>query len=242
MQRNAHSEWLYRLYAPVYDLAMRTQFARARARAIELLELQPGERVLLPGVGTGLDLELLPADVRVSAADLSPAMMQRARARGRRGAVMFEIMDAMALAFGTGVFDAVLLSLIVSVVPDGRAAFAEAWRVLRPGGRLVIFDKFLPEGRPLTPLRRAVGGVIAWLGTDPNRRLGDVVTPETLAAIEVDEPSLFGGQYRIVRLRKPVADRPAAEMASSGVSLNPSCDFHKRLPRSCVALMRPDDK
>lgn len=208
MQRvtNAHNRSLYRLYAPVYDLAVRPRFARARSRAIDLLDLRAGERLLLPGVGTGLDLELLPGDVQVSAADLTPAMLRQAQATADQDHVMFEIMDAMALAFRAGVFDAVLLSLIVSVVPDGRAAFTEAWRVLRPGGRVVIFDKFLPEGQQLTTLRRALGNVIAWLGTDPNRRLQDVLTAEALEAIEIDEPSLLGGQYRIIRLRKPMAD------------------------------------
>lgn len=204
MANNQHNRRIYRLYAPIYDVAMRPLFASARRRAVELLALTPGERVLLPGVGTGLDLGALPADVQVVAADLSPAMLQKARATGSGSHVSFQVMDATALALREHGFDAVLLSLILSVVPDGLAAFREAWRVLRPGGRVVILDKFLPEGHRLSPIRREFGALITWLGTDPNRRLVDLLLPEAASGIDVDEPVLLGGQYRIVRIRKRI--------------------------------------
>lgn len=202
MADNQHNGRIYRLYAPVYDTAMRPLFAAARRRAVELLELAPGERILLPGVGTGLDLAALPADVQVVAADLSPAMLRQAQGARYGNNATFQMMDATALAFPDDTFDAVLLSLILSVVPDGPAAFREAWRVLRPGRRMVILDKFLPEGQTLSPIRRGLGAVITWLGTDPNRKLLGLLVPEAVSGIDVDEPILLGGQYRVVRIRK----------------------------------------
>jgi len=70
---------IYRLYAPVYDAVMRPLMNSARRRAIDHLQLQAGERVLISGTGTGLDLPLIPADVLITAIDLSPAMLDRAR-------------------------------------------------------------------------------------------------------------------------------------------------------------------
>jgi len=193
---------LYRLYAPLYDGLVRPLFHTARQRAIELLQLRPGERLLLSGAGTGLDLPLIPPGVRVTAVDLSPAMLQKGREKGN-GRAAFALMDAQQLGLAAAAFDAVALNLILSVAPDGGAAFAEAWRALRPGGRAVIFDKFLAEDGRLSPLRRAVGKVIAKLGTDPNRHLSDILRAAEPISIEQNEASLFGGQYRIALLHKP---------------------------------------
>ena len=193
---------IYRLYAPLYDFAFRRVSAAGRRHAIELLNLQPGERVIIPGVGTGLDLPFLPLDLHITATDLSPAMLSKARAKARGREAAFAVMDAQALQFPDGSFDAVILNLILSVVPDGTAAFREAWRVLRPGGRAVIFDKFMPEQSRLSPFRQLLGGVIRALGTDPNRRLSEIIGGSSGLVVERDEASLLRGQYRIVLLRK----------------------------------------
>ena len=204
---------LYRLWAPVYDGLFERISASGRCRAVSLLAARSGERILLPGVGTGLDLPLLPGGALITGIDLSPAMLGVARRRAAGRAIVLTIMDAQRLEFRDATFDAVLLNLILSVAPDGRAVFREAWRVLCPGGRMVIFDKFLPEGATLTRRRRLLGAVISRLGTDPNRRLSEIIGSDLLGCIDHDKPSLLRGQYRLVRLRKP---RTAAPGLASG--------------------------
>ena len=193
---------IYRAWAPVYDLVMGPFSGHARQQAIKLLNLRPGEQLLIPGIGTGMDLPLIPPGVSVVGVDISGEMLAKARLRIDGRHVTLLQMDAQALEFADGSFDAVLFNLILSVVPDGAVAFREAWRTLRPGGRAAIFDKFLPENNELTPSRRLAGRIVSAIGTDPNRRLGDILGGVPGLVIEQDVASLLGGLYRILRLYK----------------------------------------
>ena len=85
----------YTLWAPFYDLAGRA-FDGRRRESLRLLELRPGERVLVVGCGTGADLGYLPEGCLVLATDLTPAMLRRARPRARPGQFL-AVMDGQGL-------------------------------------------------------------------------------------------------------------------------------------------------
>jgi ubiquinone/menaquinone biosynthesis C-methylase UbiE len=193
---------MYRFWAPVYDLVFRPLTARARQDTLRLLALQPGERLLVPCVGTGLDLPLIPADVQVTAGDISPEMLQKARLKAAGKPIELVLMDAQHLQFDPACFDAVLFCLALSCVPNAQAAFGEAWRVLSPGGRVAIFDKFIPENQSPSRLRRLLGRLILFIGTDMNRRLSEILDGWPGLQVILNKPSLLGGQYRIVLIEK----------------------------------------
>jgi ubiquinone/menaquinone biosynthesis C-methylase UbiE len=99
----------------------------------------------------------------------------------------------------TASFDGAILSLILSVVPEPRMVMAETMRLLRPGGRAVIFDKFAPGTTPPSRPRRALNRVTTLFGTEIDRRLGDLMLGQPCRII-ADEPSILGGQYRVILL------------------------------------------
>ena len=192
----------YTILAPAYDLV--AGFGAQRRRSIALLAPRAGERVLVDGCGTGLDLRYLPTDVHVTATDLTPAMVERTRRRAKQlgRTVDARVMDAQALEFADASYDAVVLHLILAVVPDPAAATREAERVLRPGGRAVVFDKWVPEGRRPSLPRRAANLVASAAATDITRRLGDVLAG-TSFVVEHREATGMGGFFSITLLRKP---------------------------------------
>lgn len=190
----------YTLWSPAYDLV--AGLGRQRRRSLELLALRPGERVLLIGAGTGADLPFLPGGVEALVTDLTPAMLARARRKLRPG-MELRVMDGQRLELPDASFDAVVLHLILAVMPDPVACLRETARVLRPGGRAVVFDKFLRRGARAGLARRAVGAVARLLFTEVNRVLEDLLAASG-APLEIvhDEPALAGDLFRIVLLRR----------------------------------------
>ena len=144
---NRWNRFIYAWWSPVYDLLVNAPFLkRARRQAFDLLAISPGERVCLVGVGTGADFQFLPEDTTAVGLDLSRAMLAKAKRKlpmpGRD--ISLQCANAEDLPFADDSFDVAVLTLIVSVAGDGRACMREAVRVTRPGGRLLVFDKFLP--------------------------------------------------------------------------------------------------
>jgi phosphatidylethanolamine/phosphatidyl-N-methylethanolamine N-methyltransferase len=203
MPSNAWIRFRYSFWAPHYDRV--TRFPRERQRSLALLDLQHGERLLIIGCGTGADLPFVPAGVEVLAVDLTPAMIRQAMAHARPG-IEFRVMDGMALDLPDASFDAAVLHMVLEVIPDPARCLAEAARVLRPGGRLAVFDKFLPESASVGPLRRAGLALLDFVFTSTNRRMGEILARSGAPfAIERDEASVAA--YRHLLLRR--AGRPA---------------------------------
>lgn len=191
----------YTLIAPLYDRLVAAATRPSRARSLGWLAPHPPLRVLLAGVGTGLDLPLLPLKHDYVGIDITPAMLARSipRSTGKRFAPLQG--DVTALPFRAGSFDAIVLHLILAVVPEPLACLREAARVVRPGGTLLVFDKFLKPGEQAW-LRRLATPLMGRIAT----RL-DVVLEELLAEtpelrVEHDEPALAGGWFRLVRLSR----------------------------------------
>jgi phosphatidylethanolamine/phosphatidyl-N-methylethanolamine N-methyltransferase len=200
---NRWNRFIYRLWAPIYDVTVGHFFLPGRRRAIALLDPQPGERLLLVGVGTGADLPLLPRGVQAIGVDISPAMLDQARRKLPLPGLEVTLLqgDAQGLLEDEASCDAAIFNLILSVIPDGAACLRENLRALKPGGRLVVFDKFLPDSGRLRFGRRLLNLGSTLFGTDITRRFGDLSQGSGVQVI-YDEPSLMNGTYRVILLRK----------------------------------------
>jgi phosphatidylethanolamine/phosphatidyl-N-methylethanolamine N-methyltransferase len=194
----------YTVWAPAYDaIARLAGFDAARRLSIGRLRLAASDRVLIVGAGTGLDLDFLPPNVHVTAIDVTPAMLKylERRAAGAGRSVTTRIMDARQLAFPDSSFDAVVMHLILAVMPQPERGLREAVRVLKPGGRIAVFDKFLRDEERPSLNRRLLNALAKPLFSDLNRRLGPLLAGTPLV-IEHDDPVAFGGTYRVVTLMK----------------------------------------
>jgi SAM-dependent methyltransferase len=148
-----------------------------RAAFLADLELPAGARVLDVACGTGVltrALARLDAVGSVVGVDLAPSLVERARElAGDLPSVRYEQADARSLPFGGGSFDAVVFDSALTHIPSPEQALAEAFRVLRPGGRLGIFDGDYATATVALgdhdPLQRRVDATMAASVTD--RRL-----------------------------------------------------------------------
>ncbi len=191
----------YTLIAPLYDAVVRSPLARARRESLAGLPTASAGRVLLSGVGTGLDLPYLPDVHEYVGVDLTAAMLRRATRVPGTSRVHFVQGDAMRLPFPAASFDHAVLHLILAVVPDPLACLRETARVVRRAGTVLVLDKFLRPGHKAS-VRRALAPLAGAIAT----RL-DVVLEEILAQVPEfelasDIPGPIGGWFRLIRLQR----------------------------------------
>jgi len=144
---------------------------QARGRTLEL------------GAGTGLNLRWYPGEVELVAVDLDRECLEVSSERVHElgGAVRLAVADGQRLPFGHDTFDTVVCTLAICDVDDRAATLTEVYRVVRPGGLLLLLDHLEPRwrhGRPAT-----IG-----------ERVGFTV---------VERQRLWAGYFERVRLQKP---------------------------------------
>jgi ubiquinone/menaquinone biosynthesis C-methylase UbiE len=191
----------YTLIAPLYDFIIEAPMRAARKNSLAALPASPGQRILISGVGTGLDLPHLPPVHRYTALDFNPDMLARARPRGAHLEVDYILGDSMALPFDDAQFDVVVLHLIMAVVPEPLRALSEAARVLKPGGTILLFDKFLRPGQ-LAPLRRLLTPLSRRLATRMDVVFEPLLQQVPQLTLTCDTPTLGRGWFRSILLKK----------------------------------------
>jgi demethylmenaquinone methyltransferase / 2-methoxy-6-polyprenyl-1,4-benzoquinol methylase len=154
-ERGEYVQDMFTRIARHYDLMNRLMTAgqdiQWRQQVIKLAALKPGTRLLDLGAGTGdLTREALSQqpETKVVAADFTLEMM---RVGQRNGSLPWSAADALSLPFGDRAFDAIVSGFLMRNVGDIQQALKEQYRILRPGGRIVILDTTKPKRNLLSP-------------------------------------------------------------------------------------------
>ena len=147
--------------------------------------------VLELGVGTGANLPHYPADVTLTALDFSAAMLAQAERRaGSLGLPQQTVLaEAGTLPFAAASFDTVVATYLLCSASSVDQTLGEIWRVLRPGGRVLLADHVEPGNRVLRAGAR-------WLERRTATRYGEHFTRRPLLHLEAAGFTVVSSQRR----------------------------------------------
>jgi phosphatidylethanolamine/phosphatidyl-N-methylethanolamine N-methyltransferase len=189
---NAFVEGVYDKLAKVYDLIFGPTLHPGRLRAIQRMDIQPGERVLEVGVGTGINLSLYPKQCSVTGIDFSGSMLEKARERAAKGLrnVRLLQMDAADLKFADDSFDIVYAPYLISVVPDPIGVAQEMRRVCRAGGRIIFLNHFLSPNPILSRIERLISPFTIHIGFKADLDLPAFLAQADLQPISIEKVNI----------------------------------------------------
>jgi ubiquinone/menaquinone biosynthesis C-methylase UbiE len=176
--------------ATFYDLMTRGSEKRLVQPRAEMWKSVHGPRVLEVGVGTGINLRYYPPDMQITAIDLSPKMLERARSRARQLGVEVDLRkaDVQALPFDDASFDSVVATCVFCSVPDPILGLRELRRVLVPGGQLFLLEHVLSQRPVVRQLMRLMNPmVVRMMGANIDRETVENVRSAGYEDLQVDD-------------------------------------------------------
>lgn len=196
----------YDRVAPIYDAmewVAEFRFSKWRRDQWDRVE---GDEILELGVGTGKNLPYYPEDRDITAIDIAPNMLKRARRRAEKEGVEVALLeaDAQNLPFEDDSFDSAVATFVFCSVPDPVQGLKEALRVVRPGGQLVLVEHVLSD----IPVLHSLMTWFDWLpvhvwGAHINRRTVENVRRAGFA--DVQETPLASDIVKRIEARVPAS-------------------------------------
>lgn len=160
----------YTLLSPFYDWVVAESTKEYRRTSLDSITINNHETVLISGIGSGLDIPLLRTGPNYYGMDLTPSMLRHAQRRALHSKnahaldIRFQQGNVMQLPYQDNCFDVIIMHLILAVAPDPVKTLQEAQRTLKPGGTILILDKFLKPGQS-APIRKFLNPIISRIAT-----------------------------------------------------------------------------
>ncbi|MBE0696030.1 MAG: arsenite methyltransferase [Anaerolineaceae bacterium] len=198
------------------------EFSLGCGNPLAMADLKPGEVVLDIGSGGGLDSFLAARRVgpagKVIGVDMTPAMLERARASAQRtgiGNVEFRQGYAEAMPVEASTVDVIMSNCVINLTEDKGQVFREAFRALRPGGRLEVSDIVTSGALPVEAMEDRYSWAECISGALPEQEYLDLIAQAGFEAVQVrrktNAGTLAGVEIysAIVSAKKPAIGEPA---------------------------------
>jgi phosphatidylethanolamine/phosphatidyl-N-methylethanolamine N-methyltransferase len=220
----------YRRWAPVYDFMFGKLTDWGRMPAVDYINGREGS-VLEVGIGTGISLPQYKRSLQVTAIDLSPEMLKRARERVQREGLshvkdILE-MDAGHMSFPDNSFDVVVAMYVLTVVPDPRRVMQELQRVCKPGGEVIVVNHFSKTGGLRSTAEKILAPLASVLGWRPHFPMETLFDCEQLVFKGATELKPFG-MVTLVRFEKAREVRILSHKAMRNQTAAPVLEAAKR--------------
>ncbi|CAG0995835.1 demethylmenaquinone methyltransferase / 2-methoxy-6-polyprenyl-1,4-benzoquinol methylase [Anaerolineales bacterium] len=193
----------YQRLAPMYDRMEGMSERRFHPWRQRLWSLVQGPRVLEVGVGTGKNMPFWPHEVEITALDLTPGMLDRARQRAAALSLQADLRlgDVQTLEFPGASFDTVVATCVFCSVPDPVLGLRELKRVVKPGGQIILLEHMRSPQAVIGTIMDVLNPlVVRLMGANINRRTVENVRAAGWS-IELAEDLGMGGIMKLIVAR-----------------------------------------
>lgn len=203
---------------------------------VALASLEKGETVIDLGSGGGLDCFLAAKKVgttgKVIGVDMTPEMLDKARANARRGKytnVEFRLGEIENLPVADNTADVIISNCVINLSPNKPRVFREAFRVLKPNGRLMISDMVLLKEIPQAILKNVAAYIGCIAGAEKKHMYLDLIRQAGFQNVQVIEETQLPYEALVsdataqqIMKELKVTQKEAAEIFGSAVSIKVS--------------------